>query len=62
VAKRPALHDLILSQTTVVASIHVVTVGLVGVADVGKAERATAVLVSSELGYIMLALVDADRG
>lgn len=43
------LHHLILSETVVLHA-HVATAHLVGVLDVAQAERATTVLVSSELG------------
>jgi len=50
------LHDLILGQTTsVLGTLHsIAAVAHVGVLDVGETQWPTTVLVSSELGYVLL--------
>lgn len=49
-------HDLVLGKTArSLSTLHSVTVGLVGVADIGQTERPAAVLVTGELGCDVLA-------
>lgn len=53
---RITLHDLILGQTTsVLGTLHgIAAVAHVGVLDVGETQWPATVLVSSELGYVLL--------
>lgn len=51
----PSSHDLTLSQTGCLGTLHGITVGLVGIADVGETKGPSTILVASEFGYTMLA-------